>query len=256
MNKFGLSMVIFTMLLTIPLLANKDDYQVLDIEDENTKQVNVEKQDDIKANEFVSDLLADVDTEIHNPFLIKQLNETAINPSPFAIGYRGKIFLGRWPLSYQSSKASWNWKYQKVNEIDHTNMGDHAPQSILYQQEEEKHVYGALADKVDHADQIKQMIWQQAQEKEDLPLTFHAVVGQHTQIRDAYQLSENQSGSLTAFVPAKKETGETTYADVYIQLKGANKELIVKDVTTQSVSAWLPVANHITLTYESDSGDD
>src|SRR5699024_6385464 len=81
---------------------------VLSIEKANTPPNTTIQLEMIEPSKTTKELLESVDIPIENIHLIKMLNETSIKPSPVAIGYRGSIYLGRWPLMYQSESTSVN----------------------------------------------------------------------------------------------------------------------------------------------------
>nr|WP_235183008.1 YfkD family protein [Gracilibacillus boraciitolerans] len=170
--------------------------------------------------------------------------------SPFAFGYRAKVFLGHWPLAYDSVSSEVNWDFQVVNVNEVNNVNGDNKQELYYYQIEEKHVKGALTAKVSQSDQIKQMILQKARSEHDLPLTFHAVVGRETKSSKTYTVPTTKIGRLTATIPAVKDTGKVTIGEVYLELKGSNKEIVIKNVTKQDVGAYLPIANYLTFKFE------
>ena len=81
---------------------------------ENTFQNSERDFPNLLPSEFAKELLDSSKVKIDNPNLIRMLNESAINKSPFSIGVRATIYLGERPLNYQSSETSPNWEYQKV----------------------------------------------------------------------------------------------------------------------------------------------
>src|SRR5699024_8287201 len=92
----------------------------------------------IEPSKTTKELLESVDIPIENIHLIKMLNETSIKPSPVAIGYRGSIYLGRWPLMYQSESTTVIWDYQKINENKLNNKNGKDVEEIRYIQEEKQ----------------------------------------------------------------------------------------------------------------------
>ncbi len=253
MEKVGLSVILCLMMLTIPLIAeSKEEKQddLVSIENENTYKQMSEEDTMIEPSKLVEELLEDVNVEIDNPLLIKSLNESTINPSPIAFGYRANVYLGHWPLSYQSESSEINWDFQTINTNEVNNVNGEKNEEIYYYQIEEKHVKGALTAKVDQTDQIKQMVLQKARDQHDFPLTFHAVVGKETKLSKTYTVPTSKIGQLKANIPVVKDTGEVTMGEVYIELKGSKKNLVIKNVTKQEVGAYIPIANHLTFTFE------
>src|SRR5699024_6640462 len=115
-----------------------------------------------------------------NPDLIKTLNETSLNPSPIAIGYRGEVIIGRWPLSYTSTDTAINWEYQSINKNEINNLGGNANQELTYTQQEQKEIKGALTNKISRPDEVKKMMLVHAESKVKLPLSFNTVIGHNT----------------------------------------------------------------------------
>src|SRR5699024_10444921 len=102
-----LALVFSLILLFVPSIvqaSEKDKFElpehVLSISKENTYPNETEDEAIVEPSFFTKALLETTDVPIENPDLIQLLNESNIRPTPFAIGYRGEIYLGRWPLSY------------------------------------------------------------------------------------------------------------------------------------------------------------
>lgn len=131
---------------------SKDPFEipshVLDISKENTYPNTTENQEVIEPSELTKELMEGTDIPIKNPDLIKMLNESTLDPSPVAIGYRGMIYLGRWPLNYESLETNINWEYQKINTNELNNLGGDANQVMNYVQQEQKEIKGALTNKI------------------------------------------------------------------------------------------------------------
>src|SRR5699024_2784767 len=138
---------------------------VISLSKANTFPNTAEDYEVIEPSDMTKGLLDDVDIQIENPDLIKALNESTINPSPLAIGYRANIYLGRWALNYASENTSIIWDYQLVNENELNNMGGNEVQELTYHQIEEKEVKGALTNKIDDPEAIKRMILIKSKEK-------------------------------------------------------------------------------------------
>ncbi|UOQ84561.1 YfkD family protein [Gracilibacillus salinarum] len=252
MEKLGLSIVLCLMMLTIPIIADSEEKapdDLISIEKENTNQQMTEEEATIEPSGLVKELMKEANIDLDNPMLIKLLNESTIDPTPFSIGYRANIYLGHWPLSYQSESSQINWDFQTVNTNELNNVGGEKTEDVYYYQIEDKHIKGALTAKVDNAEQIKQMILHEARDQHELPLTFEAVIGKETKLSKTYQVSAGKTGVLKASIPAVKDTGHVTVGEVYLELKGSKKQLVVKNVTKQEVGAYIPVANHLTFMY-------
>ncbi|MDC3413460.1 YfkD family protein [Aquibacillus sp. 3ASR75-11] len=223
---------------------------VLNISKENTYPNSTKDQVVLEPSELVEELINEVDIEINNPSLIKMLNETSLNPSPIAFGYRGMIYLGHWPLSYESEEMNINWEYQKVNTNQLNNLGGKNQEKMNYIQEQEKHVKGALTAKIQSPDEVKKMILLEAQKHTDLPLSFHTVIGKGTKKDNSYVVPTKKIGNLNAYSPAVSEKGKVTFGEVYIKLKGSDKKLMIKNVTKQGIGAWIPIQDHISFSFK------
>jgi len=255
--------IILVFVLSTPFIASaeentkeksKDPYEipshVLDISKENTYPNSTEDQEVIEPSEETKELMEEMDISIKNPDLIKMLNETTLNPSPIAIGYRGMVYLGRWPLNYESTETSINWEYQQINKNELNNMGGETNQEMNYTQHEEKEVKGALTNKIANPEQIKKMILLHSKEKTKLPLSYNTVIGKNTKKDNSYTVSPDKYAKLTAFAPAVNEKGQVTFGEVYIKLKGSQKSIEVKNVTKQGIGAWIPIQDHVSYSYQ------
>src|SRR5699024_715021 len=223
---------------------------VLSISKENTFPNSAEDQEVVEPSEVTKELLEDTDIPIENPDLIQQLNESSIKPSPIAFGYRGNIFRGRWPLHYKSENTTVNWEYQKVNVNELNNIGGDASQTLKYNQEEEKEVKGALTSKISNPDDVKKMMLLRAKENTDLPLSYETVIGKGTKKKNAYNVPVKKYGYLEGYVPAVNEKGQIIFGEVYLELKGSKKSLVIKNVTKQGIGAWIPVQDHLSLYFK------
>jgi hypothetical protein len=222
---------------------------VLSIEKENTHNNTAEDQEVIEPSELTSELIENTDIPIENPDLIKTLNETTLNPSPIAIGYRGEVFIGRWPLNYTSKDTRINWEYQSINKNEINNIGGNANQELNYTQQEQQEIQGSLTNKISRPDEVKKMMLLHAESMVDLPLSFNTVIGRNTKKSHSYQVPAEKYGILEAFAPAVSEKGEVTFGEVYIKLKGSKKSIEIKNVTKQGVGAWIPIQDHVAFSY-------
>jgi len=183
--------------------------------------------------------------EIENPELIRILNETTISTTPLAIGYRANIYLGQWPLKYDSSETSPNWEYQKINTNFYDNRGGNSPIRINYKQEAQKIINGGLTAEIQNAEEVKKMMLIEAAQKTKLPLSFKTIIGAGTKKDNAYNVPAKKLGYLLAYAPAVNEKGKVTYGEVYLVLKGSKKSIVIKNVTHQGIGAWIPVQDHV-----------
>lgn len=222
---------------------------VLSIEKTNTYSNTAEDIEIVEPNSFTKDLLEKTDLNIGNPELIKILNESTIKTTPISFGYDANIYLGRWPLHYQSENTTIIRDYMHINSNELSNRGKSEVQQLTYNQEADKVVKGALMNKIDDQTIIKKMILRKLQEKADFPLTYETRVGVNTKLNHLYNVEAEKIGLLEAYVPAIQEKGKIVYGDIYIKSKGSHAHLEIKNVTKQEIGAWIPIENHISLTY-------
>ncbi|WP_070121059.1 YfkD famly protein [Bacillus marinisedimentorum] len=257
-KKLTVLLLISCMLMLIPSLAaaKKPDGNkqvvpdsVINISKENTYPNPAQELPYLQPSDLAKELLDTSDEKITNPNLIRILNETSINNAPLAFGYRATVYLGQWPLRYDSDEASANWEYHKVNVNKIDNRGGKAPQRLYYQQEQEKTVKGALTTKVPHSDDVKKMMLLHAMEQSKLPLSFSTIIGKGTKKDQIYNVAPKKIGYLNAYVPAVNEKGKVTYGEVYLQLKGNKRSIVVKNVTQQGIGAWIPIQDHLSFSF-------
>ncbi|MED3572990.1 YfkD family protein [Cytobacillus praedii] len=220
---------------------------VLQITKENTYPNPAQDMPTLQPSELTQKLIDSSKVKIENPDLIRMLNETTVNSTPFAIGYRAIVYLGQWPLNYESSETSPNWEYQKINTNYFDNRGGKAPYQIHYVQEVQKIVRGGLTAKVPNTEDVKKMMLVKAMEKSGLPLDFETIIGGGTKKDHKYNIPPKRLGYLYAYAPAVNEKGKVTYGEVYIMLKGNKKMIIIKNVTSQGVGAWIPIQDHVSF---------
>ncbi|MBS4209182.1 YfkD famly protein [Bacillus sp. FJAT-50079] len=223
---------------------------VVNIGKENTIPSQAQDQPYLKPSKFTKELLDSAEEPIENPHLIRLLNESAINKSPFSIGMRATIYMGEWPLNYKSHEMNVNWKYQKVNTNVYDNNAGTANHQISYTQQMHKRVKGGLTLKVPHSDDVQKMILLKAMKKSKLPLGNETNIGAGTKHHQIYNVHPKQAGYLDAYVPAVIEKGEVTYGEVYLIIKGTKRKIVVKNATSQPVGAWLPIQDHLSFIYQ------
>lgn len=222
---------------------------VMNISKENTYPNPSQDLPYLQPSELAKELLDTTDVEIENPDLIRILNETNISTTPLAIGYRATIYLGQWPLSYESSETTINWEYQEANENRLDNRGGKQQQKIHYIQENEKTISGGLTSKINNAEEVKKMMMLEAMQKTKLPLAFETVIGKGTKKDQVYNIAPKKIGYLLGYTPAVNERGKVTFGEVYLELKGSKKKLAVKNVTQQGIGAWIPVQDHLSFKF-------
>ncbi|MFX3625521.1 MAG: YfkD family protein [Ectobacillus sp.] len=220
---------------------------VLDISKENTYPNPTQDLPRLQPSELAKSLLETSKIPIENPDLIRMLNETSISNAPLAVGYRAKIYLGQWPLHYESAETTVNWEYQQINRNFLDNRGRTAFQRLSYRQEAQKVVRGGLTAKIKNADDVKKMMLLKAMEKTNLPLAFQTVIGYGTKHGRVYNIAPKNLGYLHAYAPAVNEKGKVTFGEVYLVLKGNQRKLMVKNVTSQGIGAWIPVQDYVSF---------
>lgn len=259
---FGIISLVFLLLFLPPAFAKqgaeknnnpkpasqyKVPSSVLNITKENTYPNPVQDMPLLQPSELTQQLINSSRIKIENPDLIRMLNETSINSTPFAFGYRAIIYLGQWPLRYDSTETSPNWEYQKINTNYFDNRGGNSPYRIHYVQEAQKIVRGGLTAKIPNAENVKKMMLHKAMEKTKLPLSFETIIGGGTKKDQVYNIPPKRLGYLYAYAPAVNEKGKVTYGEVYIMLKGNKKMIVIKNVTSQGIGAWIPVQDHVSF---------
>lgn len=223
---------------------------VLTISKENTFPNTSEDQEVIEPSKLTKSLIDELEIPIENPDLIKLLNETSLKPSPIGVGYRGMIFIGRWPLNYKSQETTVNWEFQKINLNELNNVGGNQGKVLHYDQQEKKEIKGALTNKITHANDVKNMILLKSKQKTNLPLSFQTIVGKDTRKDQSYNIPVEKHGSLESYAPAVNEKGQVTFGEVYIELKGTKKSIVIKNVTKQGIGAWIPIQDYVSFSFQ------
>lgn len=259
-NKYLFSFLLFVYVLMIPFVSfakekqqSTEQYEipnhVLTISKENTFPNSSEDLEVVEPSKLTESLLDGIDIPVDNPDLIKLLNETSLKPSPISIGYRGMIYIGRWALHYESIETAINWEYQKINVNELNNLGGNKAETMSYNQQEKREIKGALTNKIAHPDDIKKMMLQKTKDNTQLPLSFQTVIGQDTKKDNTYNVPVEKHGTLQAHAPAVNEKGQVTFGEVYIELKGSKKALVIKNVTKQGIGAWIPIQDHVSFSF-------
>lgn len=223
---------------------------VLDISRENTHPNPEGDFESVEPSELTKELLSTTEVGIDNSDLIQLLNETSLKPSPIAIGYRGMVYLGRWPLNYESTETKVNWEYRPINKNELNNIGGDTQQQMNYVQQENKEIKGTLLNKIASPDVVRRMMLEKTKEKTNLPLAYETVIGKNTKKENAYAVPMKKLGELQAYAPAVNEKGQITFGEVYIELKGSKKQLVIKNVTKQGIAAWMPIQNHVSFSFQ------
>lgn len=247
---FALSMMfIFFCIPTVSEATVKLPSSVIDISKENTYPNPTQNLPYLQPSELAKQLLQSANVKIENPELIRLLNESSISSTPFAIGYEATIYLGQWPLNYESTETSTNWEYQKVNINFIDNRGGKTAARLTYRQEMQKQVRGGLTASIPNEEDVKKMMLLTAMKKTNLPLSFSTWIGIGTKKEQAYNVPPKKLGYLYAYAPAVNEKGKVTYGEVYIVLKGKKKSIVVKNVTSQGIGAWIPVQDRLSFAF-------
>ncbi|NGP46037.1 hypothetical protein G4V62_14160 [Bacillaceae bacterium SIJ1] len=253
-------LLLLAAMLTVPTLAEakqSDDSRkpgdipdaALNISKENTYPNSTNDQTYLTPSEEAKELIETAGMDIDNPDLIRLLNETEINMSPLSIGSRAVIFLGEWPLAYQSEETNTNWQYQLVNVNKYDNRGGKDVKKMSYVQEKEKQVSGGLTTNLPHQVTVEKMIQQKASQKTKLPLAFTTMIGKDTKKEQYYNIPVKKLGYLYGYAPAVNEKGHVTYGEVYLNIKGNTPSLEIKNVTQQGIGAWIPVQDYVSFTF-------
>lgn len=217
---------------------------VMDISKENTYPNPTQDLPFLQPSELTQQLIDTSNVTIENPDLIRILNESTISDAPLAFGYRATIYLGQWALNYESTETATNWEYQKINTNYQDNRGGKSQVQIHYKQEAQKSIKGGLTAKVPEADDVKKLMLLKAMKKTNLPLSFETIIGAGTKKDQVYNIPSKKLGYLYAYAPAVNEKGKVTYGEVYLVLKGNKKSIVVKNITSQGIGAWIPLQDH------------
>jgi peroxiredoxin family protein len=220
---------------------------VMEISKENTYPNPTQDLPYLQPSELTKSLIDTSDVPIENPDLIRILNESTISDAPLAFGYRATIFLGHWALSYESTETATNWEYQKINTNYQDNRGGKSPVQVHYKQEAQKSIKGGLTAKVPESEHVKKMMLLKAMQKTNLPLSFETIIGAGTKKDQVYNIPSKKLGYLYAYAPAVNEKGKVTYGEVYLVLKGNKKSIVVKNITSQGIGAWIPLQDHVSF---------
>jgi len=222
---------------------------VLNISKENTYPNPSQDVPTLQPSELAQELLDSTNVTIENPRLIRLFNESAIKTHTLSVGMNARIYLGKWPLNYQSEETTVNWEYKKANVNEFDNRGGKGHATITYEQKQETKISGGLTSTVPGSEDVKQMMMMKAAEKSNLPLSFKTVVGVGTKKDQVYNVAPKKVGQLISYVPAVNEKGKVTYGEVYIVLNGNKKSLEIKNVTQQGIGAWIPVQDHLSFQF-------
>ncbi|GAF15523.1 hypothetical protein JCM19046_3617 [Bacillus sp. JCM 19046] len=222
---------------------------VLSISKENTYKNPTQDLPYLQPSDLAKQLLESTEETIENPDLIRIMNESSIQFAKLGFAMKASIYLGEWPLAYESEGTEVNWEYQKVNTNYIDNRGGNAPKVMSYNQEQQKKITGGLTAKIPNSEAVEKMMMISASEKTSLPLSFDTVVGQGTKKNNQYNVPSRQVGYLYGYVPAVQEKGNVTYGEVYLTLRAGKPKLDVKNVTQQGIGAWIPVQDNISFTF-------
>ncbi|TSB45214.1 YfkD famly protein [Alkalicoccobacillus porphyridii] len=233
--------------------AAENPYKVpdsaLSISKENTYTNGTQDLPYLHPSELAQEFLDSTDEKIANPDLIRLLNESHVGNPLLGLGLRVSVYLGEWPLAYESAGTEVNWQYQKVNTNYVDNRGGHAPAQMTYSQDQQKKISGGLSAAIPNSEAVRKMMMIHAGQTTQLPLSFDTVIGQGTRTSQTYNVSTSQIGYLNAYVPAVQEKGNVTYGEVYVVIKNGKKRLEVKNVTQQGIGAWIPIQDYLSFTY-------
>lgn len=226
------------------------DY-VLDISKDNTYPNPTQDLPKLQPSELTEKLLQSTSVKIENPELIRLLNESSIANAKTALLMKASIYLGEWPLSYESNETNVNWEYQKVNTNYIDNRGGNQAKRLQYVQEQQKKIKGGLTASIPRGEEVKKMMITKAAERTGLPLAFETIIGYGTKKDQVYNVPVKSVGYLYSYVPAANEKGKVTYGEVYLMIKAGKPRIEVKNVTQQGIGAWIPVQDHLSFQFHS-----
>lgn len=207
---------------------------------------------DLEQSELVEELIEETSVDIENRSLIEMLSKTTIKRSRFAFGYSSRVYLGQWPLSYRSDETKINWQYQKINTNQLDNKNGFGAKHMSYDQREEMHVRGGIQNQVTASDQAKEMILLAVKDQVDFPVAYQSVYGKNTQTTTAHKVEKGEVGKLESYAAAVNEKGTLTYGDVYLELSGRDYDLVINNVTEQTVTSWIPIQDHVTFSFTTE----
>lgn len=203
----------------------------------------------VQPSASTQELFKTTNYEIENPNLIRLLNETSIQPSKLAIGFKANIYLGNWALNYVSKETTVNWEYKQANLNKLDNRGGNETTELSYEQTEEFTAMGGLTTEIYSEDDVKKLMIADAKKNTGLNLAFKSTVGKGTKQETIMRVPPKKLGYLQAYVPAASERGNVMYGEVYLNIEGGHKKLVIKNVTHKGVGAWIPVQDKLTFKY-------
>ena len=139
-------------------------------------------------------------------------------------------------------------EYQKVNTNYYDNREGTAPYQIHYVQEPQQIVRGGSTAKIANVEEVKKMMLMKATQNPGLPLAFETVIGGGTKKNQIYNVPPKMLGYFFGYAPAVNEK-EKYHGEVYLMLKGGKKMIVVKNVTSQGISAWIPIQDHVSFRF-------
>ncbi|WP_280770194.1 YfkD family protein [Salipaludibacillus daqingensis] len=230
----------------------KNEYQKIEIPEsamriakENTYPNPSQDLPKLQPSPLAEKLLQSTEVTIDNHDLLKMMNESTMRGSKLAIGMHASIYLGHWPLSYESEETVMNWDYEKINTNMVDNRSGQGNKKIQYNQQQQKQVKGGLTAEVPEKEMVRQMMLVAASEQTNLPLSFSTMIGFGTQPERTFSVAPNKMGYLNTFVPAVNEKGKLTYGEVFLEIRGDKPSLEVKNLTQQGIGAWIPVQDYV-----------
>lgn len=227
--------------------ANIIPDSAMDISKDNTYPNPTQDLPRLHPSELAQELLDSTDIKIENPELIKMFNESNIKGSKLALLMNVSIYLGQWPLAYESEESKFNWDFEKVNTNVLDNRGGNEAKKIYYSQEQQKRIKGGLTAEIPNGDMVQKLMLLKATEKLNMPLTFSTVIGYNTKADRYYSVPPQTLGYIDTYAAAVNEKGKVTYGEVYLRMRGDKKWLEVKNVTQQGIGAWIPIQDYVNL---------
>ncbi|GAA0371166.1 YfkD family protein [Bacillus horti] len=203
----------------------------------------------VEPSSSTTELLKTCEYDIANPNLIRLLNESNIKTTKLSVGFHANIYLGNWALDYQSKETSVNWEYKEANLNKLDNLHGRDKVDLTYLQNEEYTVLGGLTTEVHAEEDVRKLMIAAAKKNTGLNLAFKSKIGKGTKHEVLMKVPVGKLGYLHAFVPAASERGIVTYGEVYLDVKGSQKKIIIKNVTQKGVGAWIPVQDKLSFKY-------
>src|SRR5699024_6878910 len=134
------------------------------------------------------------------------------------------------------------------NELN--NIGGKDVQELQYYQNKEKEIKGALTNKISNTSIVKKMMLESSKQKTNLPLSFTTKIGRNNKLDKIYEENEDKNGLVETYSQSINEKGKVIIGEIYVRLRGTSKEIEIKNVTKQGIVAWIPIQDHVALSFQ------